>query len=367
MTWFPVQAALKMSTIPGAIRATLDALLDHINPAPNDPTRPDTLLVWESRERLAAEAGFSEVTIKDHLKRLRGEHDLRKGQQVTVLRCVEAATSHRAARYELLPAALDALVDPARLEAFEARTPRSAHPYHRWRQWRASQMAPGEVGVSALPQAEDDGSLGGSHLPQADAVGESSLSQLGQAPSPELSLVDLDTQELTTTTAPAAPFAHAPNKAETASPFWCPDCGVSIPSCVHRTRYREEVYHYAQTPPPSPSHGRGPRAVLRGGPPGHGSRRHVPAESRGRSPTDDGAVGSRLMANSHAVIQLGKQSAYLGESQEHRDYLDTVLRVLRAKLGSEPLWMVEFKKAALGQDPNACSQAQTHSLKDTVR
>jgi hypothetical protein len=79
------------------------------------------------------------------------------------------------------------------------------------------------------------------------------------------------------------------------------------------------------------------------------------------------AVGSRLMANSHAVIELGKQSAYLGESREHRDYLDTVLRVLRAKLGSEPLWMVEFRKAALGQDSEACSQVHQRSLKDTVR
>jgi len=151
MTWFPLQAALKMSTLPGAIRATLDALLDHINPAPDDPTRPDTLTVWESRELLAAETGFPEVTTRDHLQRLRGEKDLRKGQRVMVLRCVEAPQSHRAARYELLPAALDALVDPARLEAFEARTPRGAHPYHRWRQWRAAQMAQSEIGVSGLP------------------------------------------------------------------------------------------------------------------------------------------------------------------------------------------------------------------------
>ena len=86
MTWFPVQAALKMSTIPGAIRATLDTLLDHINPDPQDPTRPNTLTVWESRERLAAGTGFSEVTIRDHLKRLRGEADLRPGQRVMVLR-----------------------------------------------------------------------------------------------------------------------------------------------------------------------------------------------------------------------------------------------------------------------------------------
>jgi hypothetical protein len=150
MTWFPLQAALKMSTLPGAIRATLDALLDHINPAPEDPTRPDTLIVWESRERLAAETGFSEVTTRDHLQRLRGEKDLRKGQRIMVLQRIEDAGSHRAARYELLPAALDALVDPARLEAFEARTPRGTHPYQRWRQWRASQMAPAEVGGKAL-------------------------------------------------------------------------------------------------------------------------------------------------------------------------------------------------------------------------
>src|SRR5262245_29256067 len=49
MTWYPLQAALKMSTIPGAIRATLDTLLDHINPDPQDPRQPDTLTVWESR------------------------------------------------------------------------------------------------------------------------------------------------------------------------------------------------------------------------------------------------------------------------------------------------------------------------------
>jgi hypothetical protein len=198
MTWFPLQAALKMSTIPGAIRATLDALLDHINPATGDPTRPDTLTMWESRELLAADTGFSEVTIKDHLKRLRGEKDLSKGQRVMVLKRVEDPRSHRAARYEVLPAALDALVDPARLEAFEARTPRGTHPYHRWRQWRASQMAPAAGEESSLPQAPDVGSVGVSSLPQADAVGGSSLSQLEQVAFPELSEDDLDIQELTT-------------------------------------------------------------------------------------------------------------------------------------------------------------------------
>jgi hypothetical protein len=198
MTWCPLQAALKISTLPGAIRATLDALLDHINPAPEDPTRPDTLIVWESRERLAAEAGFSEVTTRGHLQRLRGETDLRKGQRVMVLKRIEDAGSHRAARYELLPAALDALVDPARLEAFEAGTPRATHPYQRWRQWHASQMAPAEVGVSSLPQVPADGSPGGSSFPQAETVGESAFPQLGQAPSPELSQVDLVKEELTT-------------------------------------------------------------------------------------------------------------------------------------------------------------------------
>jgi hypothetical protein len=76
----------------------------------------------------------------------------------------------------------------------------------------------------------------------------------------------------------------------------------------------------------------------------------------------DGAVGSRLMADHQAAIQLGKRSVYLTESQEHRDYLATVLRVLRANLGREPLWMVEFRQAALGRDPKACSRAHEHSL-----
>jgi hypothetical protein len=198
MTWYPLQAAIKMSTIPGAIRATLDVLLDHINPAPDDPTRPETLTVWESRELLAAETGFSEVTINDHLKRLRGEKDLRKGQRVTVLTCTEDARSHRAARYDVLPAALDALVDPVRLEAFEARTPRGTHAYHRWRQWCASQMAPDEIGESSFPQAADDGSLGISNVSQAVAVGESCFSLLGQGASPELSGVDPLNKKLTT-------------------------------------------------------------------------------------------------------------------------------------------------------------------------
>ena len=194
MTWFPLQAALKMPTLLGAIRAALDALLDHINPAKDDPTRPDTLIVWESRERLAAETSFSEVTTRDHLQRLRGEKDLRKGQRVMVLQRIEDAGSHRAARYELLPAALDTLADPARLLAFEEHPPREGHPYYRWRQWRAAQMAPAEVGESAFPQ-------------------------LGQASSPELPQVDLDKEELTT--APTTIMQSA-GKAKDRSPATAP-------------------------------------------------------------------------------------------------------------------------------------------------
>ena len=77
-----------------------------------------------------------------------------------------------------------------------------------------------------------------------------------------------------------APVAIAPReaKAEAQSPYWCDACGYAAPRCEHRIRYREEVSHDAHTPRPSPTPGRDPRRVLRGGPPGHGSRRHVPAE-----------------------------------------------------------------------------------------
>src|SRR5262245_5423429 len=283
MTWYPLQAALKMSTLPGAIRATLDTLLDHINADPQDPTRPDTLTVWESRERLADETGFSEVTIRDHLKRLRGETDLRKGQRVTVLKCTEPAQSHRAARYELLPAALDALVDPDRLEALDAYPPRDTHPYQRWRQWRASETPQTELGVSSLSQDPDDESRGESSLPQVEAVGVSSFPHVGKAPYPEFPVVDQrETTELTTAEAPAA-IAPTEAKAEAQSPYWCPACGVAIPTCVHRTRYQEEVHDYAQVPPPSPTHGHSPRAVLRGGLSIRCSRRYVPAEGHRRS------------------------------------------------------------------------------------
>ena len=37
---------------------------------------------------------------------------------------------------------------------------------------------------------------------------------------------------------PTPNVAHARDKAETASPFWCPACGYAIPACVHRTAYR---------------------------------------------------------------------------------------------------------------------------------
>jgi hypothetical protein len=37
--------------------------------------------------------------------------------------------------------------------------------------------------------------------------------------------------------APTAPWVHARDKAEAASPFWCPACGVAIPTCRHRVVY----------------------------------------------------------------------------------------------------------------------------------
>jgi hypothetical protein len=50
--------------------------------------------------------------------------------------------------------------------------------------------------------------------------------------------------------APAAPVAHAPDKAETASPFWCGDCGYAIPACVHRTAYRVQPRQGVTRPAP---------------------------------------------------------------------------------------------------------------------
>ena len=232
MTWYPLQAALKMSTIPGAIRATLDTLLDHLNADPEDPRQPNTLTVWESREDLAAETGFSEVTIRDHLQRLRGEKDLRQGQRVMVLKCIEPAQSHRAARYELVPEALDALADRERRKAFEQGHHQPTHPYQRWRTWlEARHTAPVELGESGLPQNPDDESLGVSSLPQVEAVGESSLPQLGKAPYPEFPVVDQkEKTELTTAKAPVA-IAPREAKAEAQSPFWCDDCGYAAPRC----------------------------------------------------------------------------------------------------------------------------------------
>lgn len=47
------------------------------------------------------------------------------------------------------------------------------------------------------------------------------------------------------------PSIHIPrDKAEAASPFWCPDCGYAIPSCVHRTAYRVQPRQEVKRPAP---------------------------------------------------------------------------------------------------------------------
>jgi hypothetical protein len=40
------------------------------------------------------------------------------------------------------------------------------------------------------------------------------------------------------------------DKAEAASPFWCPDCGYAIPACVHRTSYRVQPRQEVTRPAP---------------------------------------------------------------------------------------------------------------------
>jgi hypothetical protein len=53
----------------------------------------------------------------------------------------------------------------------------------------------------------------------------------------------LTRKQYTTREENKAPVAIAPTeeKAEAQSPYWCAACEVAIPTCVHRTRYREEV------------------------------------------------------------------------------------------------------------------------------
>jgi hypothetical protein len=144
MTWFPLQAAIKMTTIPGAIRHTLDVLLDHINAwkdpstGVTNPTQPQTLIVFESLSQLAAHTGFSMVTVADHLKRLRGDKPLRRGVTRVVLERVEEATHHRAAHYRLRPEALDRLMDHEQVKAFEESRHSPHHPYQLWRDWWAA-------------------------------------------------------------------------------------------------------------------------------------------------------------------------------------------------------------------------------------
>jgi hypothetical protein len=47
------------------------------------------------------------------------------------------------------------------------------------------------------------------------------------------------------------PSGHIPpDKAEAASPFWCPDCGYAISACVHRTAYRVQPRQEVAQPAP---------------------------------------------------------------------------------------------------------------------
>lgn len=201
MTWFPLQAAIKMSTLAGAIRHTLDTLLDHINPAKDpvtgqtDPTRPQTLIAFESLDQLAADTGFSMVSVADHLKRLRGDKPLRPGLWLAVLERVAAATHHRAARYRLNPEALDRLADRERVKAFEQGEPKPTHPYHLWRDWRKT-AAPPDAGNQPMT------SQGISSLHPDTGQGISSLHPRVQAAYSELTNVVVDPLHQLTTFSP---------------------------------------------------------------------------------------------------------------------------------------------------------------------
>jgi len=231
MTWFPLQAALKMSTLPGAIQATLDHLLDHINawkdPSTGraDPTRPQTLTVFESLTQLAADTGFSTVSVADHLKRLRGEKELRKGLTVKVLLHdpdpeKDGAKHHRAARYHLNPAGLDALVDPKRLEAFTHGRHHPDHPYQLWRDWRTANRPPqpddqadSSEGISSLyPEPVTEDGQGISSLYAEAGQGISSLGDRVQAPYTEFTNVVDPVNQLTSFVPHPAPTA--PEKKE---------------------------------------------------------------------------------------------------------------------------------------------------------
>src|SRR5262249_40144717 len=68
------------------------------------------------------------------------------------------------------------------------------------------------------------------------------------------------------------PSAHAPvNKPETRNPFWCPACGVAIPTCAHRVIYAPPSRYRGSGPDVDPGPRRGPwrndrRGLREGGP-----------------------------------------------------------------------------------------------------
>jgi hypothetical protein len=230
MTWYPLQAAIKMSTLAGNLRGTLDALLDHINAGKDpstgvtDPTQPQTLTVFESLTQLAAETGFSTVSVADHLKRLRGEKPLRRGLRLAVLELVEEATHHRAARYRLRPEALDRLVDRERLKAFEQSAHKPNHPYQVWKDWRTANTPPhhrdpveASEGISSLyPEEGTAEGQGISSLDADDGQGISFLDPRVQDFSTELTpKVDPSLEELTSFLPEPAAAPTTPEKKST--------------------------------------------------------------------------------------------------------------------------------------------------------
>jgi len=198
MTWFPLQAALKMSTLPGAIRATLDALLGPHQPRPRGPHAP----------RHPHRVGEPRAVGGGH-RLFRGHHQGPPAAPARRERPAQRAAGHGAEAHRRRRVAPGRrATNSCRRRWMRWSIPRGSKPSRPVHPRHASLSAlaavarvpdgPAEVGVRHLPQAPADGSLGENSLPQAETVGASSFPQLGQAPSPELPQVDLYKEELTT-------------------------------------------------------------------------------------------------------------------------------------------------------------------------